>query len=165
VTYTTPPLDRDVEIAGSGALFLHLSTVNTDTDVLVKLSEQFAQPDTDYAAGKQPRYTIVTKGWLRASHSFERHAMLDSPDMAYYAHEHPTPLTPGQAYELEVPLQPMAYRFRKGNRIRLEICNGDSAFTDGLFAHAYRPDKVGSDTFYHDAAHPSRLVLPVLDVD
>jgi len=43
--------------------------------------------------------------------------------------------------------------------------HGDSAFTDGLFAHAYRPDKVGSDTFYHDAAHPSRLVLPVLEVD
>jgi predicted acyl esterase len=60
---------------------------------------------------------------------------------------------------------PMAYRFRKGNRIRLEVCNGDSAFTDSLFAHAYRPDKVGSDTYYHNAAHPSRLVLPVLAVD
>jgi hypothetical protein len=165
VTYTTPPLERDVEIAGSGALFLHLSTINTDTDVLVKLSEVFPQPETDRASGKNPRYTIVTKGWLRASHSFERHALLDSPEMAYYAHEHPTPLIPGEIYELEVPLQPMAYRFRTGNRIRLEIANGDSAFTDGLFAHAYRPDKVGRDTFYHNAAHPSRLVLPVLDVD
>jgi putative CocE/NonD family hydrolase len=165
VTYTSPPLEKDIEIAGSGAVFLHLSTVNTDTDVLVKLSEQFAQPETDYAAGKQPRYTIVTKGWLRASHSFERHALLDSPDMAYYSHEHPTHLTPGETYELEIPLQPMAYRFHKGNRIRLELCNGDSAFTDGLFAHAYRPDKVGSDTYYHDAAHPSCIVLPVLEVD
>jgi predicted acyl esterase len=164
-TFTTPPLDADIEIAGSGALFVHLSTSGTDTDLLVKVSEVMAQPPAERATGKQPRYTIVTKGWLRASHSFERHAQLDSPEMAYYSHEHPTPLTPGTIYELEVPLQPMAYRFRKGNRIRLEIANGDSQLTDGLFAHAYRPDKVGADTFHHDAAHPSRLVLPVLAAD
>jgi uncharacterized protein len=165
VTYTSAPLERDVEIAGSAALFIHLSTTGTDTDVLVKLSEVMAQPEAERSAGKQPRYTIVTKGWLRASHSFERHTLLDSKEQAYYAHEHPTPLEPEKPYELEVPLMPMAYRFRKGNRIRLEVCNGDSAVTDGLFAHAYRPDKVGSDTFYHDAAHPSRLILPVLEVD
>ena len=84
--------------------------------------------------------------------------------MAYYSHERSFPLKPGRIYEIEVPLQPMAYRFRKGNRIRLEVANGDSTFTDTLFAHAYRPDKVGTDTYYHDAAHPSRLILPVLDV-
>lgn len=27
----------------------------------------------------------------------------------------------------------------------------------------YRPYKIGSDTIHHDAAHPSHLVLPVLD--
>ena len=73
------------------------------------------------------------------------------------------PLEPGRVYEIEVPLQPMAWRFRAGNRIRLEIANGDSQLTDGLFAHAYRPDKVGRDTIHHDAAHPSRLILPVLE--
>ena len=29
--------------------------------------------------------------------------------------------------------------------------------------HVYRPDKIGSDTIHHDAAHPSHLALPVLD--
>jgi predicted acyl esterase len=131
----------------------------------VKLSEQLPQSQAERAIGKNPRYAIVTKGWLRASHGFERHTLLDHPDMAYYAHEHPVPLAPNAVYELEIPLQPMAYRFRAGNRMRLEICNGDSALTDGLFAHAYRPDKAGTDTFYHDAARPSRLVLPVFDDD
>jgi predicted acyl esterase len=65
-------------------------------------------------------------------------------------------------YKVEVPLEPIAYRFRKGNRIRLEIACGDSPVTDGLFAHLYRPDKIGTDTIWHDAAHPSHLVLPVL---
>jgi putative CocE/NonD family hydrolase len=165
VTYTSAPLEKDIEIAGSGALFLHLSTTGTDTDVLLKVSEVMAQAPAEREAGKQPRYTIVTKGWLRASHSFERHAQLDTKEMAYYSHEHPKPLKPGEMYELEVPLQPIAYRFRKGNRIRLEVANADSPMTDGLFAHAYGPDKVGSDTFDHDTARPSRLVLPVLEID
>jgi putative CocE/NonD family hydrolase len=165
LTFTSPPLERDLEIAGSGKLFVHIATSGTDTDVIVKLSEQFGQSPADRAAGKNPRYTIVTKGWLRASHSFERHPLLDSDEMPYYLHERAIPLEPGRVYELVVPLQPMAYRFRAGNRIRLEIANADSPMTDSLFAHAYRPDKVGRDTLHHDAAYPSRLVLPVLDVD
>lgn len=80
-----------------------------------------------------------------------------------YSPAREVPLVPGKVYELEIPLDPMAYRFRKGSRLRLEIANGDSAVTDGLFFHAYRPDKIGADTIHHDAAHPSRLILPVLD--
>ena len=163
-TFTSPVLEEDVEIAGSAKLFLHLSTTGKDTDILLKLSEVFPQSAEDRAATKNPRYTIVTKGWLRASHSFERHTQLDTPEYAYYSHEHPTPLVPGEVYELEVPLQPMAYRFKKGNRIRLEIANADSQLTDSLFSHGYRPDKQGTDTFYHDAPRPSRLMLPVLDL-
>jgi len=83
----------------------------------------------------------------------------------FYTHEKMTPLTPGKAYKIEIPLQPIAYRFRKGSRIRLEIANGDSPVTDNLFFHFYRPDKIGTDTIYHDAEHPSELVLPVLNVD
>ena len=75
-----------------------------------------------------------------------------------------TPLTPGKAYKIEIPLQPIAYRFRNGSRIRLEIANGDSRVTDNLLFHFYRADKIGTDTIYHDAEHPSELVLPVLNV-
>jgi predicted acyl esterase len=142
---------------------VYVSTTRTDTDVIVKLSEQLAQPAAERAAGIQPRSTIVTKGYLRASHSFDRDPVLDTPEIAFYTHAREVPLTPGAIVELEIPLHPMAYRFAKGNRLRLEIANGDSPVTDGLFGHAYRPDKVGTDTYYHDAAHPSRLILPVLD--
>ena len=99
---------------------------------------------------------------MRASHKFERDDALDCDEIAFYAHAREIPLVPGKIYELEIPLHPMAYKFNAGNRIRVEIACGDSAMTDGLFAHAYRPDKFGADTFYHDAAHPARLVLPVL---
>ena len=58
---------------------------------------------------------------------------------------------------------PTAYRFKKGSRIRLELANGDSNVTEGVFAHPYTPDKVGRDTIHHDARFPSRLLLPVID--
>jgi predicted acyl esterase len=162
LTFTSEPLEEDLEIAGSAKVVVSISTTRTDTDVFVKLSEQFAQSAEERLRGLQPRYVIVTKGYLRASHSRERDPALDSEEIPMYTHEREIPLRPGEIYELEIPLHPMAYRFHKGNRIRLEIVNGDSAVTDGLFFHAYRPDKVGADTIYHDATHPSRLILPVL---
>jgi predicted acyl esterase len=57
----------------------------------------------------------------------------------------------------------MAHRFKKGNRIRLEIVNGDSAVTDVLWTHYYTPNKIGADTIYHSAQYPSALTLPVTE--
>jgi len=62
-------------------------------------------------------------------------------------------------------LQPIAYRFRKGNGIRLEIATGDSPVTRGLFFHFYRPDKMSADTIFHDAEHPSERVPPILNLE
>jgi len=57
---------------------------------------------------------------------------------------------------------PTAHLFKKGDRIRLELANGDSAVTDAQFTHRYGPRKLGTDTIYHDAQHPSELLLPLL---
>jgi uncharacterized protein len=147
LTFTSPPLERDVEIAGNAKLVVYASSTRDDFDLIVKLSEQFPQPPEDRAKGIQPRYTIVTKGALRASHDAR--------------HEKAAPLVPGNVYKREIELQPIAYRFLKGNRIRVEIVNADSPVTDALFFHIYRPDKIGADTIYHDAERPSQLILPV----
>ena len=160
LTFTTEPLKNDIEIAGSPKLVLYASSTRNDADFIVKLSEQFTQSEEDRSRGVQPRYFIVTKGWLRASH-VERNSRYSTPDVPYYTHERVTPLNPGSVYKFEIPLQPIAYLFRKGNRIRVEICNGDSPVTDALFFHFYRPDKIGADTIYHNEEHPSELVLPV----
>jgi predicted acyl esterase len=95
----------------------------------------------------------------------ERDLKYSTEEIPFYTHKRATPLNPGSIYKFEIPLQPIAYRFRKGNRIRVEVCNGDSPVTDSLFFHFYRPDKIGSDTIYHSAEHPSELILPVLHVD
>jgi uncharacterized protein len=150
-----------MEIAGDAKLVVYASSTRPDIDVIVKVSEQFAQSADQRGKGIQPGYFIVTKGWHRASHR-ERDPERGTELALYYTHATSTPLTPGQIYRLEIPLQPIAYRFRQSNRVRVEIANGDSPVTDALFFHIYRPDKMGSDTILHDAEHPSQLILPVM---
>jgi putative CocE/NonD family hydrolase len=163
LTFTSAPLDADMEVAGHGKVILHASSTRNDMDFHIKVSEQFAQSAEERAKGAQPRYAIVTKGWLRASHAVDRDTAKSTEDIPHYTHANPKPLVPGKVYELEIPLMAIAWRFQKGSRLRLEIACGDSPITDGLFFHVYRPDKIGTDTIHHDAAHPSQLVLPVLD--
>jgi putative CocE/NonD family hydrolase len=161
LTFTSPPLAQDVEIAGPVKLVLHAASSAPDTDFIVKMSEQFAQTDAARAQGIQPRSRVVTKGWLRASHR-DIDPDRSRENAPWYRHTNPQPLEPGQVYMFEIAVMPTAYLFRKGNRIRLELANGDSQFTEFVFHHDYAPTKVGRDTIFHDAARPSHIVLPVL---
>jgi len=159
LTFVTPRLERDLEIAGPIELILHASSSREDTDFFVKLSEQMAQSEVDRQADLQPRSRIVTKGWLRASmRTIDK--KLSLPHAPHYAFTKPQKLTPDRVYEFVIAVMPTAYRFKSGSRIRLELANGDSSVTEGVFAHPYTPDKVGRDIIHHDARYPSRLLLP-----
>jgi putative CocE/NonD family hydrolase len=162
LTFTTEPLAQDLEIAGPIRLTLYGSSTRDDMDFFVKLSEQMPQSPEDRAKGLNPAYYWITKGWLRASHR-----ALDptrSTEMEpYHTHADPEPIDPGKIYRFDIGIEPMAHRFRKGNRIRLEIVNGDSAVTDALWTHYYVPSKIGIDTIHHSPEHASALVLPVTE--
>jgi hypothetical protein len=160
LTFTTTPLEHDLEIAGPIKLVLYASSTARDMDFFVKLCDQFPQSGEDRAKLNNPAFEVVTRGWLRASHR-----ALD-PDRStemvpVHTHRDPQPLTPGEVYKFEISLEPQAYRFKAGHRIRLEIVNGDSPATEALWSHYYRPDKIGADTIHHDARHLSQLILPV----
>jgi uncharacterized protein len=162
LTFTTPPLAEDLEIAGPIKLVLFAASTRPDTDFFVKLSEQLPQPAEDRAKDVNPAYFWITKGWLRASHRALDPAK--STEMEpYHTHADPEPLEPGKVYRFDISIEPMAHRFRRGSRIRLELANGDSVVTDVLWTHYYRPDKIGADTIMHSADHPSALTLPVLE--
>ena len=162
LTFTGEPLVQDLEIAGPIKLTLFLTSTAAETDVFAKLSDQYPQANEDRAKGLNPLAEVVTRGWLRASHREIDKA--HSTDMVpRYTHRNPEPLTPGVIYKLEISLEPMAYLFRKGHRIRLELVNGDSPVSEALWPHYYRPDKIGTDTIHHGADYPSALILPVAD--
>ena len=162
LTFTGEPLAQDLEIAGPIKLTLFLSSTAAETDVFAKLSDQYPQANEDRAKGLNPLAEVVTRGWLRASHR-EIDAAHSTDMVPRYTHRNPEPLTPGVIYKLEISLEPMAYLFRKGHRIRLELVNGDSPVTEALWPHYYRPDKIGTDTIHHGADYPSALILPVAD--
>lgn len=161
LTFTSPPLERDLEVTGPIVLELYASSSQTDTDFFVKLTDQHPLPPGERDRGVQPPFTIVSKGWLRASHR-EKDEALSTPYRPFYAHRNAQAVEPGKVYKFEIEVHPVSYVFKQGHRIRLELANGDSALTEGLFPHQYFYYKVGSDTVYHDAARPSRILLPVV---
>lgn len=161
LTFTSSPLESDIEIAGPIQINLYAASTNTDTDFIVKLSEQFPQDAAADERSSQPRFRVVTKGWLRASHRAidpER----SKPNAPWYLHESPELIEPGRVYKYEIAVMPTAHLFKKGSRIRVELANGDSQLTEFVFQHEYTPDKVGCDTIYFGADYPSSLALPIV---
>ena len=162
LTFTSAPLAQDIEVTGPMVLELHASSDQIDTQFIVKLSDQQPQNAEARAKGVQPASTIVAKGWLKASHR-EKDMARSTAIRPFYTHANPQPLTPGEIYRFEIEVLPMSNEFKKAHRIRLEIANGDAALTDSVFTHPYHPTLMGSDTIHHDALHPSRILLPIVD--
>jgi putative CocE/NonD family hydrolase len=159
LTFTTPPLTDAVEVAGPIRVILFASSTSQDTDFFIKLSDQ--QPGSE--APQNPRFEVVSRGWLRASHR-ALDPIQSTPEVPVHLHEREEPLVPNTIYRFEISLEPQAYLFARGHRIRLEISNGDSPVTEALWPHFYRPDRIGTDTIYHGTDHPSCLVLPINSV-
>ena len=166
LTFTTSPLDEDLEVTGPIAAVLYVETDQTDTEFFIKISEQLAVPRPrefvmhHLAGDMPPPAQMVTRGWLKASHRSvdpER----TTPLRPWHPQTAAEPVTPGQIVRYDIEIWPTSYLFRRGNRIRVEIGNGDSMVSDGLFHHYYG-HKAGTDRYYHDTDHPSHILMPVV---
>jgi putative CocE/NonD family hydrolase len=143
LVYSTPPLDRDTEVTGPVTLDLYASSSAVDTDFTAKLVDVWPN---GFAQN-------LTEGILRARYR-------DSTDAA-------KPIVPGKVYEYKIDMWSTSNVFLKGHRIRLEVSSsnfprfdrnlntGKPASTESTFVKA-------TNIVYHDAAHPSALVLPVV---
>lgn len=161
LTFTTPPLPDDLEIAGPIRARIYLSSSATDADVFLTLSDQAPHPP-DAPDGTNPPSVVVSRGWLRASHR-ALDPVTSTDEVPRHPHDREEPLRPGEVHPLDISIEPQAYRFRRGHRIRLSIANGDSSATEVLWTHYYRPDRIGVDRIHLGPDHPSCLVLPVDD--
>jgi predicted acyl esterase len=161
LTFTSAPLEKDLDVTGPIVLKLFASSTAIDTQFIVKLSDQQPQDEAARKAGTQPSFTPVSKGWLKASHR-EKDETRSKPERPFYTHTNPQPLTPGEVYAFDIEVLPISYVFKKGHRLRLELANSDSPATDGVFSHPYHPTQMGTDTIHHDAGHASCILLPVV---
>ncbi len=145
LVFTGEPLAAPLTVAGpvTVKLWIASSAVNTDfTATLVDL----------YPDG---RAINISSGILRAPlrNGWERWEELE----------------PGKPYELTIELTPTANVFLPGHRLRLDISSSNfprfdrNLNTPGAGLAGKAESRPASQQVFHDRAHPSRLVLPVLD--
>jgi putative CocE/NonD family hydrolase len=146
LVYSTPVLDKTVEVTGPIELRLFVASSARDTDFTGKLVDVF--PDG--------RAMILTEGILRARYrsSFTEPELLD----------------PDAVYELHLNLWATANVFLPGHRIRLEVSSSNfprfnrNSNTGGEIAsEAASASWPAINRIFHDAAHPSRLILPIIE--
>ena len=82
----------------------------------------------------------------------------------------PSLIEPGKIYEYKIELLPIAIILRKGHRIRIHVSSSSWPLWDrnqntgnpiGLDAKMI----VARQTIYHDADHPSCIILPIIPND
>lgn len=140
LTYTTAPLERDLDVVGPLRLILYASSSALDTDFNARLSDVF--PDG--------RAIQLQSGILRA-----RFRNL---------HGEPELLEPGRIYSFEIDMWATANRFKRGHRLRLDIASADFPRFDRSANRGGEPGAPvpAMQTIYHDPQHPSHLLISVL---
>lgn len=129
ITLTSPPLEKDTEFTGPVSAKLWISSSTEDADLFLTL-RAFSPDGTEvlFPGANDPK-TPLSQGWLRASHRALDHEKTRTwaPE---YLHSEPTPLTPGEVYEVDVELWATCTSLPRGYRLALTIAGRD--FDHGL---------------------------------
>jgi len=149
LTYTTPPLEADLEITGHPQAHLWLTTDAPDLDVFVYLEE----------VDGSGRSTYLSEGNLRASHRQQRRAPYNNLGLPFHSHYQSElkSIPPGQATELVFSLLPVSYRFPKGSRIRITVAFADADNFETPVVHPAPKLRL-----LRDRNHPSFVQIPVV---
>jgi uncharacterized protein len=124
LTFTTPPLEEEVEITGPLAAKLFVSSTTVDADLFLVL-RVFDQEDREVVfQGALDPNTPVAQGWLRASHR-KLDATLSEEWRPYHAHDEAQPLQPGEPNELNIEIWPTCVVVPAGYRISLTVRGKD----------------------------------------
>jgi putative CocE/NonD family hydrolase len=143
LTYTTPVLEKDVEVTGVPRVEFFASSSAVDTDWVVTICD--VHPN-GYSQ-------ILRENILRARYR--------SGD------QRPELMTPGTVYKFTIDMYPISALYKSGHRIRIALTS--SSFpkwypngNTGKEIDEDMPGVVATNTIYHDAERPSRVVLPII---
>ncbi len=150
LVFQTAPLEHDLEVTGPLIVKLWASSSAPDTDFTAKLIDVYP-PNPDFPAGVDLNIgdSIVRARYRNGSN---QPAAL---------------MKPGEAYEFTIQLYPTSVVFQRGHRIRVDISSSNFPRFDvnpntGEPLNDNRRTAVAVNTIYHDAQHPSHIVLPVI---
>ena len=163
LVFETEPLTSDLTLAGPVVADLQTSISTTDADYVVKLIDVFPDdfsyaPDVkgigkDYPMGG---YQMLVRGEVMRGRFRESFAK-------------PVAFVPGQVTRVKYTMTDVAHTFLKGHRVMVQIQSSwfplvdrnPQQFTD--IYHCKDSDFIKSTIrIYHDNAHPSSIILPVL---
>ena len=150
VGFATPPLERDVVIAGPSSLDLELASSARDTDLQATISE--IRPDG--------RETYVQSGWLRASHRRLSARSTATNAIPTHRRRDARRMPRNRFVKLRVPIFPVAHAFRAGSRIRVTLTAPGGERPRWRFATVDR-GRTRNRIVVGDAG-ASRLMLPVV---
>jgi predicted acyl esterase len=151
LTFSTPPMTRNLEITGPVAAKLWISSETTDADLFLALRVfDPAGKEVTFIGSNDPR-TPVGLGWLRASHR-KLDPKLSKPYRPWHTHDEEQPLRPGDPVELDVEIWPTSIVVPQGYRLALTVRGRD-----------YEVD--GRDIALPNAPYPMKGVGPFLHID
>jgi putative CocE/NonD family hydrolase len=149
VVFRTEPLAEDVEVTGEIQVKLWASSTAPDTDFTAKLVDVYP-PSADFPGGFDLNITDgIVRARFRESLSQE------------------TLMEPGTTYAMTIKLYPTSNVFKKGHRIRVDISSSNFPRFDvnpntGEPLNDNRRVATATNTLFHDAHHPSHILLPVM---
>ena len=143
LAYSTPAMAKDMEVTGPVSVELYAKSSAVDTDFTAKLVD----------VGPDGFAQNMTEGIVRARYR-------DSQ-------EQPALMNPDQVYKFTIDLWATSNVFRKGHVLRLEISSSnfprfDTNLNTGEDARLAQRSIAATNTIYHDAQHPSAVILPIV---
>ena len=149
LVFATPPLDRDLEIAGPITVRLWIASDAPDTDFTAKLIDVYP-PNADFPHG----FAInLTEGLLRMRYrdSWEKPALMTS----------------GEVYAITIELFPTANLFCSGHRLRLDISSSNFPHFDvnpnsGEPEGSWQRPRIARNRVFADTDRPSHILLPII---
>jgi putative CocE/NonD family hydrolase len=143
LVYSTPPLAQDLETTGPVQLELFAKSSVIDTDFTAKLVDVWPN---GFAQN-------LTEGIVRARY---RNSQV-KPDL----------INPGEIYKFTIDLWSTSHVFLRGHHLRLEISSSnfprfDRNLNTGQEGGTAGKPMSATNTVYHDTAHPSALILPIV---
>lgn len=150
LTYTSQPVEQDMQITGHPIVTLYVSSTHEDGAFFVYLED--VSPDG--------RVTYITEGQLRAMMrkvSDEKPLYTKFGPYRNEKREDAMPLVSGEIAELTFDLWPISVLIRKGHCIRVAIAGADKDSFECYPREGGDPEI----TVSRNKAYPSHIVLPV----
>ncbi|MGH7087944.1 MAG: CocE/NonD family hydrolase C-terminal non-catalytic domain-containing protein, partial [Stellaceae bacterium] len=171
-TFTSGPLDRDMEIAGPLKAKLQLSCSKPDMDMFVTLlAFDPSGHEIGFATNFDP--SPVSQGWLRVA--LRKLDLARTSDwQPVHSFDEPQPLKPVEVVEAEVEVWPTAVFLPKGSRLALILAGQDyrgtgepGSSSSGFFLHNDPVDRPperydGEHTVHTGGGRDCWLQLPVM---